>query len=68
MRFVADVRIRCKGCGIDFAFIGLPKRLSTELPGVGITRLEASLPIEPLSKEAIKEELSLGGSIQIDPN
>lgn len=47
MRFVADVRVCCAGCGQRFKFTGLPHLISTRKPGISATGLEASLPIEP---------------------
>lgn len=64
VRFVADVRVDCAACGQKFGFVGLPKRISTELPGTSATRLEAMLPIEPVDPGL---EVAKGGTIQIDP-
>lgn len=63
MRFIADVQVACTDCGQRFGFAGIPKRISTELPGVSATRLVASLPIEPID---VKDELSRGGVIEVD--
>lgn len=63
IRYMADVRVTCADCGQKFGFAGLPKRISTDLPGVSMTRLEAMLPIEPID---VKEELAGGGVCQVD--
>jgi hypothetical protein len=47
--FIADLRIRCAVCGERFAFIGLPAGISSSGPRVGVSLLEAHLPIRPSS-------------------
>jgi hypothetical protein len=64
MRFVAEVRVNCAVCGQRFGFFGIPKRISSELPGVSATRLEATLPIEPVDPQV---ELAGGCSVMVDP-
>ncbi len=63
MRFVAGVTVWCMDCGQKFGFVGLPKVISIERPGTSATRLEASLPIEPID---VRREIERGGTVVVD--
>lgn len=63
MRFVADVTVWCMDCGQKFGFVGLPKVISMRIPGTSATRLQASLPIEPID---VRRELAKGGTVVVE--
>ena len=45
--YVAEIRIKCKDCQIQFQFIGMPLGVSYDKPMMGVDGLEARLPIAP---------------------
>ncbi len=45
--FNADVRIKCAQCGLAFRFIGLPRGLNFDGPGMSVDGTEAHLAISP---------------------
>jgi len=47
VRFNADVRITCAGCGTPFRFIGLPAGLDLNSPTVSVDATEGRFPIAP---------------------
>lgn len=46
-RFMAEVRIVCKDCGVPMQFMGLPTGLNFGGPTVSLDGLEANLAIYP---------------------
>lgn len=46
-RFMADVRVQCKECGLPFRFVGVPAGISWDRPAVSIDNTELHAPIEP---------------------
>lgn len=46
-RFSADLRIRCRECGIPFRFIGLPAGVDLNGAAVSVDATEARLAIAP---------------------
>ena len=46
-KFVADVRINCRVCGLPFRFVGVPAGLSYDRPMCSIDSTELHAPIEP---------------------
>lgn len=54
-RYMAEVRIRCRVCGAQFQFVGLPKGVSFEYPLVSGDGTELRAPIAPPSREQMLE-------------
>lgn len=46
-RFVAEVRIHCMDCKVEFQFAGIQPGFNYEAPTVTLDGLEANLPIFP---------------------
>lgn len=46
-RFMAEVRINCRECGLPFEFQGLPAGLNLNGASVSVDHLEANLAITP---------------------
>ena len=65
-RFVAEIKIACHDCGTEFAFIGVPKRISTRRIGANLIRTRVSIPIEPTTPETRRAEIAASGKIEID--
>lgn len=45
--FSAEVLIKCKECGREFEFIGVPGGMSAEYPTVSMDNKELRIPIKP---------------------
>ena len=46
-RFVAEVQVRCKSCGVRFRWLGLEMGLHPTEPRVSVDHFELRAPIEP---------------------
>jgi hypothetical protein len=47
IRFMADVRITCTGCGVPMRFIGLPAGMDYNSPCVSVGATEGRFPVAP---------------------
>ncbi len=65
-RFTADVRIRCRQCGIPMRFIGLPAGLDMDGASVSADATEARLAIAPKGEviPAIEGGMPTGFSVR----
>lgn len=64
-RFQADVRIKCKACGVPFRFIGLPAGLDLDGAATSADATEARLAIAPKGEVvSVIEGAPMGFSIR----
>lgn len=60
-RFMADVSVWCRDCGLPFSFTGLPLGISLDRATLSIDATELRLPLEPGPRP-----IPVSGSIVVD--